>query len=92
MRAALYFAPPEEHPLSRAAADGLGRDAWRAGRPPVGSGEDALKGSPAPGKLADLVILSRDIFASPPTDIAETQVEATMFDGRFVFGGPESLG
>jgi len=56
------------------------------------SGEESLKGSLAPGKLADLVILSRDIFAIPPTDIAETQVEATMFDGRFVFGGPESLG
>jgi putative phosphonate metabolism protein len=28
MRAALYFAPPAEHPLSRAAAGWLGRDAW----------------------------------------------------------------
>lgn len=46
MRAALYFAPPEDHPLSRAAANWLGRDAWRAGRPPVGSGEDALVAEP----------------------------------------------
>jgi len=30
MRLALYYTPPEHHPLSRAAAAWLGRDPWRA--------------------------------------------------------------
>ena len=54
------------------------------------SGEENLKGTLAPGKLADLVVLSQDIFTIPPMDIAETQVEATLFDGRFVYGDPAS--
>ena len=49
------------------------------------SGEETLKGSLTPGKLADLVVLSRDIFDIPPMEIAETQVEATLFDGRLVY-------
>ncbi len=55
------------------------------------SGEEAVKGSLAPGKLADLIILSQDIFAIPPMGIAETRVEATIFDGRFVHGSPDAL-
>ena len=47
--------------------------------------EDRL-GSLAPGKLADLVVLDRDIFTCDPMAIAETQVEATMVGGRFVYG------
>jgi len=55
------------------------------------SGEENLKGSLAPGKLADLVILSQDIFTIPPMEIAGTQVEATLFDGRFAYGEPASF-
>jgi predicted amidohydrolase YtcJ len=47
--------------------------------------EDRL-GSLAPGKLADLVVLDRDIFTCDPMSIAETQVAATMIGGRFVYG------
>jgi len=47
--------------------------------------EDRL-GSLAPGKLADLVVLDRDIFACDPMAIAETRVVATMIGGRFVYG------
>jgi hypothetical protein len=47
--------------------------------------EDRL-GSLAPGKLADLVVLDRDIFACDPMEIAHTQVVATMVGGRFVYG------
>ncbi|HUX77457.1 MAG TPA: amidohydrolase family protein [Anaerolineae bacterium] len=43
-------------------------------------------GSLAPGKLADLVVLDRDIFACDPMAIAETRVVATMIGGRFVYG------
>jgi predicted amidohydrolase YtcJ len=49
------------------------------------SGEEQEKGSITPGKLADLVVLSQDIFAIPPMAILETEVEATILDGRFVY-------
>jgi predicted amidohydrolase YtcJ len=49
------------------------------------SGEEAIKGSLAPGKLADLAVLSRDILAIEPMAILETEVVATLFDGKFVY-------
>jgi len=55
------------------------------------SGEEREKGSIAPGKLADLVVLSQDIFAVPPMAILETGVEATILDGQFVYVS-ESMG
>ena len=42
-------------------------------------------GSLSPGKLADLIVLDRDIFACDPMEIAETQVLATMIGGQFVY-------
>jgi predicted amidohydrolase YtcJ len=45
--------------------------------------EDRL-GMLAPGKLADLIVLDRDIFSCDPMAIAETQVEMTMIGGRVV--------
>lgn len=44
------------------------------------------KGSIAPGKLADLVILSRDIFKIDPAEIEKVNVVMTIMDGRVVFG------
>jgi predicted amidohydrolase YtcJ len=35
--------------------------------------------------LADLVILSSDIFKGPTADIAAARVEATIFDGTVVY-------
>jgi len=49
------------------------------------SGEEAIKGTLAPGKLADLVVLSQDIFTIDPMDILETEVLSTMLDGEFVY-------
>jgi len=49
------------------------------------SGEERTKGSIAPGKLADLVVLSRDVFETPPREILETEVLYTIFDGRVVY-------
>lgn len=46
--------------------------------------EDRL-GSLTPGKLADLVVLERDVFTGDPMAIAETRVVATMIGGRFVY-------
>lgn len=48
-------------------------------------GEELTKGSLTAGKLADLVVLDRDIFVGPPEEILETKVTKTMVDGKFVF-------
>jgi predicted amidohydrolase YtcJ len=49
------------------------------------SGEEQLKGSLEPGKLADLVLLSDDIFAIDPGAIRDVSVDMTIFDGSVVF-------
>ena len=46
--------------------------------------EDNIKGSIEPGKLADFVVLSDDIFAIDPVKIADTKVAVTIFDGRVI--------
>jgi predicted amidohydrolase YtcJ len=43
------------------------------------------KGTLAPGRLADFVILSRDILAIPAEEIVGTQVDATVVGGKVVF-------
>jgi hypothetical protein len=45
-------------------------------------GEEANKGSLRAGKLADLVIIDRDLFAIPPTQIKDAKVLLTMVGGR----------
>jgi predicted amidohydrolase YtcJ len=47
--------------------------------------EDRL-GSLTPGKLADLVVLDRDVFTCDPVSIGETKVLGTMLGGKWVFG------
>lgn len=54
-------------------------------------GEEAIKGSLSPGKLADVAVLSRDILAIPPDEILETEVVATLLDGRFVYCQEDAL-
>ncbi|HEY73013.1 MAG: amidohydrolase [Chloroflexi bacterium] len=49
------------------------------------AGREAELGSITPGKLADLTVLDRDIFAIEPMEIAEAQVVMTVFDGRVVY-------
>ena len=46
--------------------------------------EDSL-GSIEPGKLADLVVLDRDLFAMPANEIDKVGVEATIVGGKVVF-------
>lgn len=53
------------------------------------SGEENLKGSIEVGKVADLVVLSRDVFSIPPEEILQTRVEVTLFDGRVVWSAEE---
>lgn len=51
--------------------------------------EDRL-GRLAPGYLADLVVLDRDVFTCAPDAIAGAQVVATMIDGRWMYVGKTS--
>lgn len=46
---------------------------------------DGVKGAITPGKLADLVILSRDIFKIDPVEIEKVKVVMTIVDGRVVY-------
>jgi hypothetical protein len=53
------------------------------------SGEEAIKGTLSPGKLADMVVLSQDIFSIDPMSILDTEVVATVFDGKVVYMNEE---
>lgn len=47
------------------------------------------KGTLAPGKLADFVVLSEDILSPPPDRILKAKVMLTVMDGRDTFRAPE---
>ena len=47
--------------------------------------EEREKGSLAPGRLADFVILSRDPFSGAPEQIEKIEVETTVVGGRVVY-------
>lgn len=47
--------------------------------------QEQVKGSITPGKLADLVILTHDLFRIDPKEIEKTKVMLTMVDGRVVY-------
>jgi predicted amidohydrolase YtcJ len=47
--------------------------------------QEQVKGTLAPGMLADLVILSDDIFRIPPEKIRDVKVETTIAGGRVVW-------
>jgi predicted amidohydrolase YtcJ len=49
------------------------------------SGEERKKGSIEPGKLADFVVLSDDVFTVAPEAIREIQVEMTILGGDVIF-------
>lgn len=48
--------------------------------------EEKIKGSIEPGKLADVVVLSQDIFNIDPAEIADTKVYMTIMGGAIVSG------
>ncbi|MDA2914067.1 amidohydrolase [Acidobacteriia bacterium AH_259_A11_L15] len=47
--------------------------------------EDHRKGTLAPGKLADLIVLSRDLTRVPPQEILRTEVVLTVVGGKIVY-------
>lgn len=53
----------------------------------IGSFEESIKGSIAPGKLADLIVIDRDPREVDPVDLHTIRTDLTMIDGRIVFEG-----
>ncbi len=51
--------------------------------------EEDVKGSLTPGKLADIVVLSRDILSIPEDEIPSTRVDYTILGGRVVYRRPQ---
>ncbi len=52
--------------------------------------QDDVTGSLEEGKLADLLILDRNLFEIPPEDISDTQVLVTMVGGKVVHQADDS--
>jgi predicted amidohydrolase YtcJ len=48
-------------------------------------GLEGVTGSVEIGKSADLIVLDRNLFETPPQDLAETKVLTTYFEGRPVY-------
>ncbi len=53
--------------------------------------QDDSTGSIEPGKLADLIVVDRNLFEIDPTEISEARVLLTLLDGLPVHGSLESL-
>jgi len=47
--------------------------------------EEDIKGTLTPGKLADVVVLSKDILTVPEEEIRDTQVLYTIVGGKVVY-------
>lgn len=58
--------------------------AYTAGAAYAG-GDENRRGTLSPGKLADLAVLSQDIFTVEPEALLETRVVATLVDGEWVY-------
>jgi predicted amidohydrolase YtcJ len=59
-------------------------NAWTSGAA-WASFDEHRKGVIKPGMLADLVVLSSDIFSGPASRLASTEVNVTIFDGKVVY-------
>jgi predicted amidohydrolase YtcJ len=49
---------------------------------------EKTEGSLEPGKFADLIVLSQDLFKIEPTEIGKTEVLLTMVGGKVVYQSP----
>jgi predicted amidohydrolase YtcJ len=50
---------------------------------------EKTEGSIEPGKIADLIVLSQDLFKIPPTEIVKTEVLLTFVGGKVVYQSPK---
>lgn len=48
-------------------------------------GMESCVGTLEPGKLADLIVLDRNLFACDPLEVRKAQIELTMVDGAVVY-------
>ncbi|TMC02481.1 MAG: hypothetical protein E6J35_09105 [Chloroflexi bacterium] len=91
--------PIEALAITRQSADGLPAGGWHPEQrlsveeaiaaytitPAYASHEEQRKGSITVGKLADLVVLSRDILRASASDIRATEVDRTILGGRVIY-------
>jgi predicted amidohydrolase YtcJ len=54
--------------------------------------EESLKGSLEPGKLADFVVVSKDLLACPVGEIKDIEALLTVVGGRVVYRGATQIG
>jgi len=54
----------------------------------IAAGREKTEGSIEAGKLADLIILSQDLFKVDPDQIGNTKVLMTMVGGKVVYRDP----
>jgi predicted amidohydrolase YtcJ len=59
--------------------------------PAIAEGQGVTKGTLAPGRVADLIVLDRDLYAIDAEQIRETQVLTTIVGGRPTFCSPEVI-
>ena len=52
---------------------------------------EKTEGSIEPGKLADLIVLSQDLFKLDPGKVADMKVSLTMVGGKVVYQAPDKL-
>ena len=85
--------------VTRTTPDGLPEGGWSPAQritikraveaftsvPAHASFDEQRKGSLTKGMLADIVVLTRDIFAASESELARTTVAVTIFDGKIVY-------
>jgi predicted amidohydrolase YtcJ len=52
------------------------------------SHEENIRGAIAPGRLADLIVLDKNLFKIPPSEIHTARVLLTIFEGKEIYRDP----
>ena len=76
------------HPVSSPRTNGKGWGRWvplRRKRARQRACDDTNRGSVSPGRYADLIVLSEDLFGLEPTAILETRVLTTIVGDEVQF-------
>ena len=55
---------------------------------PYSTFQENIKGSIEPGKLADLIVLGKNILTVPPMEIKDIPILQTMIGGKFIYTNP----